>query len=408
MTPETMAERPAPARGVDAAAQPLIAHFTFREGERRVTGAVTLAATLDAARLLITSPGVGDPARSCLLRDKKGATLAHENALKDGKVGAAKNGALHAHATVAAEGWSEATPWELICERNPAGVLARVEPLAGRYRMTFLLNVAGMSLALLLGAFAIQQMQRRARLEADAQQEAKIRDLERQLFHAERLSTVGRLAAGIAHEINNPLEGMSNYLALARQDLARGDAESGRKRLEGVAQGLKRAEQIVRRVLAHSDPSAAPHTPIDVGEVLKQSLGFIRERPEFANIRFDLALPDAPLTVSGNAAMLGQVFLNLMLNACEAQPQGGEVSVAGARDDGHIRVEIADRGPGVPDTEAAKVFEPFYTTKNSTGLGLSICYAIARRHDAELKMEPRNGGGAVFKMIFKAQEPGNA
>jgi signal transduction histidine kinase len=263
--------------------------------------------------------------------------------------------------------------------------------------MTLLLNAAVMSLALLLGAFAIQQTQRRA-------QEGRVRELERQLFHAERLSTVGRLAAGIAHEINNPLEGMSNYLDLARQDLARSDAESLRKRLDGIQEGLKRAEAIVRRVLAHADPSMAPRTPVHLGEILEQSLGFIRERPEFDNIRFDLDLPPEPLVVEGNAAMLGQVFLNLMLNACEAQPGGGEVRVAAAREKDGIVAEIADRGPGVPDAEAARVFEPFYTTKNSTGLGLSICYSIARQHGAELKMERRAGGGAIFKMIFKPQE----
>ncbi|MCI0567196.1 MAG: hypothetical protein L0Z52_03270, partial [Acidobacteria bacterium] len=277
MTPEAAASGPLPARQVDAAARPLTAHFTFREGERTVSGAVTLEATLDAARLLSASPGVGDPSRGCLLQDKEGKILARESPPKSPSAGG-EAGELSARARVEADGWSELTPWELICRRNPAAVLARVEPLAGRYRMTLLLNAAVMSLALLLGAFAIQQTQRRA-------QEGRVRELERQLFHAERLSTVGRLAAGIAHEINNPLEGMSNYLDLARQDLSRSDAESLRRRLDGIHEGLKRAEAIVRRVLAHADPSTSPRTPVDLGEILRQSMGFIRERPEFGNIR---------------------------------------------------------------------------------------------------------------------------
>ena len=408
MTPEAAASGAIPPREVDRATQPLTAHFAFREGERTVLGAVTLEATLDAAKLLSSSPGVGDPSRRCRLRDRQGKVLAREGPPASPAPGRGSKDSLTALAPVSADGWSEAIPWELACERDAAGVLARVEPLAGRYRLTLLLNAAVMSLALLLGAFAIHQAQRRTRLEADARQETRVRELERQLFHAERLSTVGRLAAGIAHEINNPLEGMSNYLTLARQDLSRGESESARKRLDGVQEGLRRAEEIVRRVLAHSDPATAPRMPVDLGEILRQSLGFVRERPEFANIRYDLDVPGEAMMVQGNAAMLGQVFLNLMLNACEAQPGGGEVRVAARREDGRILAEIADRGPGVSASEAERVFEPFYTTKNSTGLGLSICYAIARRHDAELKMEPRPGGGAIFKMIFKARESANA
>ena len=105
------------------------------------------------------------------------------------------------------------------------------EPIFARYRTTFALNLAVMALALLLGGFAVQQARSRAGLEARAAEEARVRELERRLFHAERLSTVGRLAAGIAHEINNPLEGMANYLALARDASARGDSEAAARHL---------------------------------------------------------------------------------------------------------------------------------------------------------------------------------
>ena len=403
-TPRTESPSAIPAREVDRPDSPLTSRFAFREGERTVRGAVTLDATLDAARLLASSLGVGDPSRRCFLRDGERKILAREGPPEEGGRGKDSARRLAVRALVAAEGWSPATPWELSCEREERSVLARVEPLAGRYRMTLLLNAAVMSLALLLGAFAIQQTRRRSGLEASALEETRVRELERQLFHAERLSTVGRLAASIAHEINNPLEGMSNYLGLAREDLARGDGESARRRLDGVQEGLRRAEEIVRRVLAHADPSTTPLAPVDLGEVLEQSLGFVRQRIEFANILFDLDLPAEALWVRGNPAMLGQVFLNLLLNACEAQPKGGEVRVALRREGSRGVVEIADRGPGVPPTASEKIFEPFYTTKNSTGLGLSICYAIAHRHDAELKVLDRQGGGAIFRLVFTNAE----
>jgi signal transduction histidine kinase len=386
-------------KAVDLPQGPITGGFTFSEGSRQVPGAVALRVTLDGARLFSLTQTVEDPSRSCVLRDRRGAILSteplHPETREEGAVDA-----LRADSKVDTEEWSAPSPWSLVCQRARASVLARVEPLAGRYRMTLLLNLAAMSLALLLGAFAIFQARRRQILEAGAREEARVRDLERQLFHAERLSTVGRLAAGIAHEINNPLEGISNYLGLAREDLDRGDAVSARRRLAGIQEGLQRAVSIVRQVLAHADPSQAPLVPLDLAEVLRQSAEFVRTRPEFARFRFDLQLPEGPLRVRGSQAMLGQVFLNLLLNACEAQAGGGEVLLAGRREGGRVVAEIADRGPGVPSADAARIFEPFFSTKHSTGLGLSICYSIARQHGAELTVEERPGGGALFRISF--------
>jgi signal transduction histidine kinase len=271
-------------------------------------------------------------------------------------------------------------------------------PLAARYRLTLILNLAVMSLALLLGAFAIKQARRQQALEARAREEARVRDLERQLFHTERLGTVGRLAAGMAHEINNPLEGMSNYLSLARGDLARGDAASALRRLDGAQEGLRRAGDIVRQVLQHADPASAPRTIIDVNAVLRQAVEFVRSRPEFAGIRFEEEMSPSPLGVQASPALLGQVFLNLLLNACEAQPRGGEVRVVTGREAERVIAEIADRGPGVPAEHSARIFEPFYSTKESTGLGLSICYSIVTQHGGDLAVSNRPGGGAVFRM----------
>jgi signal transduction histidine kinase len=107
--------------------------------------------------------------------------------------------------------------------------------------------------------------------------------------------------------------------------------------------------------------------------------------------------------VEGSPIMLGQVAMNLIVNACEAQPQGGEVVVSSRRDGDRAVAEVADRGPGVAAAAAERIFEPFFSTKNSTGLGLSICHSIVRQHGGDLTAHPRDGGGAIFRMSLPAK-----
>jgi signal transduction histidine kinase len=393
-----------------AAGRAITGRFEFATGVRRVTGAVVLEATIDGRRLLSHNRSVENPSRACALLDSAGNLLAAETGGTDavaraGAVGAMREtdaGPLYAEASVHTESWSVPSPWRLVCIQRRGPAEALVAPLSTRYRMTLILNLAVMSLALLLGMFAVKEGRRRQTLEAAAREEARVRDLERQLFHSERLSTVGRLAAGMAHEINNPLEGMSNYLSLAREDLKRDDTGSAARRLEMVQEGLQRAGDIVRQVLQHADPATAPRVILDLSLVLRQTVDFLKARPEFQSIRFEQALSGPPLAVLGNQALLGQVFMNLILNACEAQPRGGEVRVSTLREGERVVAEIADRGPGVPRQDSARIFEPFYSTKHSTGLGLSICYSIVTQHGGDLALLDREGGGAIFRMSLPA------
>jgi signal transduction histidine kinase len=375
----------------------------------RLTTALDLPAGSRALRLevevapsaLLHDDQAAPPGEPCVLSDAAGAVLARTpGAARVPPPGGERR--LAAEAPLEAEGWSAGGPWRLACWRGEEQAVALIEPLAGRYRATIALNIAAMGLAVLLGLAAIQQTRRRERFEARAREEARVRELERQLFHAERLATVGRLAAGIAHEINNPLEGMANYLALARDALARGDAAAAEGRLRSVREGLDRAAGIVRQVLAHADPSAAPRTEVDLARVLEETARFVQSRPEFRSVDFAVDLPVAPLLVLGNAVMLGQVAVNLILNACEAQPGGGRVEVRARREEGQVVAEVADRGPGIPESERQRIFEPFYSTKDSTGLGLSVCHSIVRDHGGELSAVAREGGGSVFRMRLPA------
>jgi signal transduction histidine kinase len=368
-------------------------------GGTPLAGGVSVETEVEAASLLEQS-GAGE-SRRCQLRDATGVVLGR---FPPGGTGARVAGAGEqgAQAPVRAEGWSAPAPLVLACSQSAAAAVSLAEPVWARYRTTWTLNLAVMALALLLGGFAVSQARRRAGLEARAAEEARVRELERQLFHAERLSTVGRLAAGIAHEINNPLEGMANYLTLGRDALARGDGEAASRHLAAVKQGLDRAAAIVRQVLAHADPAKAPKTPVDLNLVLRETEGFVRSRKEFGHVVFQLALSDGPLVVHGNPVMLGQVATNLIVNACEVQPGKGEVRISSRLADGQAIAEFADRGPGISPGDRQRIFEPFFSTKDSTGLGLSICHTIARQHDGELDVRPREGGGSVFRLKLPA------
>jgi signal transduction histidine kinase len=387
---------------VDPRRPRLTAHLPYGEAARPLAGGVMIETEVEPATLLEMAAGA-EPPRRCQLLDAAGVVVGRYPAGPRGPEPRAE-GEARAEAAVRAEGWSAPGPLTLSCAQPGRAAVALAEPVWSRYRTTYSLNLAVMGLALLLGAFAVQQARRRAGLEARAAEESRVRELERQLFHAERLTTVGRLAAGIAHEINNPLEGMSNYLTLAKDALGRGDVEAASRHVGSVRQGLERAAGIVRQVLAHADPAKAPRTPVDLNQVLRETEEFVQTRKEFRHVDFVLDLSEGPLVVHGNPVMLGQVAMNLIVNACEVQSERGEVRLASRREGAHAVAEFADRGPGIPEADRQRVFEPFFSTRDSTGLGLSICHTIVRQHEGELEVAPRPGGGTVFRMRLPLRE----
>jgi signal transduction histidine kinase len=369
---------------------------------RPLAGGVTIETEVDPVSLLELQARNENGPR-CVVRDARGTVLGRDRGAREPAASAGRE--LTASAPVKSDGWSLPAPLALVCTQPEGASLGPSEPVWARYRTTYALNLAVMALGLLLGGFALQQARRRARLEASAAEEARVRELERQLFHAERLTTVGRLAAGIAHEINNPLEGMKNYLTLARDALARGDAEAASRHVGSVKQGLDRAAGIVRQVLAHADPAKAPKTPVDLNEVLREAAGFIRSRKEFRQVAFALELAEGPLLVHANPVMLGQVATNLIVNACEVQPAGGELRISSRRRDGLAEAEFADRGPGIAEADRQRIFEPFYSTKErGTGLGLAFAMQVVKEHGGTIRCESAVGRGTTFTLRLPADD----
>jgi signal transduction histidine kinase len=245
---------------------------------------------------------------------------------------------------------------------------------------------------------AFQQIRRSASLEAENQQQARVRELERQVMHNERLASVGRLAAGIAHEINNPLEGMSNYLGLLEVDLGANRTEGTVEMVSRVREGLDRVAGIIRQVLTFSDPGVVPHASVNVNEILDETVRFVKANPSFRKIAVVFRSPESEIRVLGNRITLGQLFLNLLMNACQVQPDGGQIEVAAFQDGEKAVILVADCGPGIPLEVLPRIFEPFYSTRGSTGLGLSVCHGIVTEHRGRIQATNRPEGGAIFSV----------
>jgi signal transduction histidine kinase len=300
--------------------------------------------------------------------------------------------------------WLPAIDWRLVRSAATGELAQSFEALAGRYRTTVLLNLAVLTVALLLSLLAWRQARRVALLKAENDHHAQVRELERRVLHNERLASVGRLAAGLAHEINNPLEGMANYLALLEDDLRAGRTRAALGLTGKVREGVERTAGITRRVLAFAHPGGGPTVDLDLWEVLAGTVELARADPAFRRIALAVETPaergglEAALPVRGNRATLGQLFLNLLLNACQVQPHGGAIAVRASAAGGRVVVTIDDRGPGIPAEAAGRLFEPFYSTRGSTGLGLAICGAIAAEHGGEIRACNRPGGGARFEV----------
>jgi C4-dicarboxylate-specific signal transduction histidine kinase len=284
-----------------------------------------------------------------------------------------------------------------------SGVTDReIDRLTGRYGTLIVLHGALVLLAAGVTVLGVRSSRRAARLLAESRHQARLRELERSLHHAERLAGVGRTAAAIAHEINNPLEGMSNHLALLEDDLRAGRTEASGAQLRRVREGLDRVASVTRQVLRLADPGRAPKRRLDLGDVLRETADFARDRAGGRSVAIRTRFEHGPLHVRGNATTLGQLFLNLLLNACEAQPDGGVVEASARARDGRIVVEVADRGPGIPPGAMDRLFEPFFSTKASTGLGLAVCRDIATDHGGTLSAANRPDGGALFTLDLPA------
>ncbi len=273
---------------------------------------------------------------------------------------------------------------DFIAMESLAGILASVITSADQYQR----------LQVMISQLRSTQVELRARMEAQ-------RSAENRLVQAAKLAAVGEMAAGIAHELNNPLTSVTGFAELALDDIPE-DSET-RKDLEIVMREAVRARDVVRRLLDFARQSESERARASLNEVVDDVVALSRHLIRTSGVTLKLELEINLPWVLVDVNQMKQVLLNLIHNALQAMPAGGELVIAtesayrDARD--WIIVSVCDTGVGIPKLDQARIFEPFYTTKGNqggTGLGLSVTYGIITDHGGQIEVESQPGSGSKF------------
>jgi len=238
-----------------------------------------------------------------------------------------------------------------------------------------------------------------------------------QLVQSAKMSSIGQVGAGVAHELNNPIGGILGYAQFILQKLSKPDFtpkefKQFNRYIEYIEKEAKRCKAIVENLLLFSRKALAVREPkdvIDIKQLIENTLSIIRHQLELQNVKLTTNYEPKLPSISGNANQLQQAFTNIIINAQHAMPKGGElhirVNTKMENRKEHLKISFKDTGCGIPKKNLEKVFEPFFTTKEdwqSIGLGLSICYQIIKEHKGTITAESKVGKGSTFTITLPA------
>jgi two-component system, NtrC family, sensor kinase len=232
------------------------------------------------------------------------------------------------------------------------------------------------------------------------------------LVRSEKLATVGRLAGGVAHEVGNPLGAIAGYAELARARLEAGaPAAELADLLSRVSAEAARIDAIIRDLLDFARPADLVLAPVSLSGVVEGAVRLARVQARFRAVEVAVDLPGDLPPVRADERRIGQVFLNLLMNAGDAMEGAGAVRITARAEGEHVRVEVADRGPGIRPEHLPRLFDPFFTTKapgKGTGLGLAVSHAIVESLGGEIAARNGPAGGAIFSLRLRAWPPERA
>jgi len=232
-------------------------------------------------------------------------------------------------------------------------------------------------------------------------------EMESQLRQSDRLASVGLLAAGVAHEVNTPLAGISSYVQMMQRKMP--DSDPRRPILEKIEKQTFRASAIVNNLLNFSRQQASDMQPVDVNAVVEETLTLAELPLSKRKVRVGTELAEVLEPVWGDSGKLQQVLMNLVLNARDSMPDGGDINIRTAQKNGEVILEVADTGSGIPKEQINKIYDPFFTTKGTgkgTGLGLSVTYGIVQEHRGTITVDSETGNGTVFRVALPAAAQG--
>ncbi|MGC3999174.1 MAG: ATP-binding protein [Anaeromyxobacter sp.] len=241
---------------------------------------------------------------------------------------------------------------------------------------------------------------------------AALRAAQDQLVRSEKLSSLGKLSASIAHEINNPLAGILTFAKLIVRTLDGGPPDDATRRklidhLLLVQRETERCSAIVRNLLDFARERPLSVKDVDLNAVVEEALQLLANQINIQGVRLERARAPVP-AVAGDFGQLRQACVNVVMNACEAMGRGGVLAVTtGVLADGQVEVAFADSGPGIPPDHLSKIFDPFFTTKErGTGLGLSVVYGIVERHGGTVDLRSEMGVGTRVAFRLPARPAG--